>query len=281
MVSEIVFGRSYLRVNGLEVFDTSQLEILGLLLGHDGFLLARGHTQFGEHLGDLLDRRMLVGTAVVFVGVRGVAVDDLRARVRGIGLAFSFLSVHVTKIVGILLVEILTDKHAFEIRKGVIQGQSRSLQEQTVLQASPVLQVLFFSEGHLQLRHAQRHVLQMGRDVVGGQLEAVFGSVAAVILLLGVHRGNVLQKARGSLERRSGWDGTQECQLPREIGAKPGRHQVEQFGFRDVGLARLDKDLSVLDQIQCLRKGNAVDGLHVVVLVTGIDRQWILVQAGC
>ena len=116
MVPEIVFRRHHSRVNHLEMFDAGELVIVGLLLRHDGFLFALVDSQFGQHLRHILDSRMLVGTTVVFVGVGCVAINDLGACVGRITLAFTLFSVHVAEIVGIFLVEILADKHAFEIR---------------------------------------------------------------------------------------------------------------------------------------------------------------------
>ena len=218
---------------------------------------------------------VLVGTAVVFVGVRGVAVYDFRTGVGRITLAFSFLSVHVAEVIGIFLGEILAHKHAFKVHHCVFQGQSRSLQEQTVLQSSPVFQVLLFSEGYLELRHAQWHVLQVGRNGVGGQLESI-PLVLEVIVLLGVHGGDVLQKAGGALQGWSGRNSAQQGQLTREIGAELGGDQGQQFGFWNVGHSFLDEYLSMLDQVQGLRKRDAVD-----VLVATRDREWVLVQTRC
>lgn len=138
---------------------------------------------------------------MVFVSVRGVAVYDYRTSARGIILTLSFLSVHMAEIVCIFLVEILAYKYAFEVCHSVFQGQSRTLQEQTVLQSSPVFQVFFFSEGYLELCHAQGHVLQMGRDVVSGQIRSICpNSVLSIIILLGVEVGDVFQKSRCALQ---------------------------------------------------------------------------------
>mmetsp|Transcript_26493 Transcript_26493/g.56773 ORF Transcript_26493/g.56773 Transcript_26493/m.56773 type:complete len:385 (+) Transcript_26493:281-1435(+) len=275
MVPEIVFRRRHPRVHRLEVLHAGQLVVVGLLLGHDRFLLAGGNPQLGQHRGDFLNGRMLVGTTVVLVGVRGVAIYDLGTRVGWITLPFSFLSVHVAEVVGILLVEVLARKHSFEVRQCVFQGQSGSLQEQTVLQPPPVFQVLFSSQGYLELGHAQRHVLQVGRDGVGGQVETVRRALALeVIVLLGVYCGNVLKKPGGALQRRGGRNSTQQGQLAREVGAEFGGHQAQQLGLGNVGPAGPDKDLPVLNQVQRLRERDPVD-----VLLTAGNRQGILVQA--
>ncbi len=213
----------------------------------------------------------------MLVGIRSIAVDDFRARVGGIILAFSFLSVHVTPIVGIFLVEILASEHAFKVHHSVVQRQTGSLEEEPVLQSSPVLEMLFSAKGNLELRHAQWHVLQVAWNIVCVQLEPVRSALVLVVVLLGVHGGDVLQKPGGALQRWSGRDGTQESQLSRKVGAEPGGYQAQQFGFWNVGHSFVDVYLSVLNQIQCLREWNAVD-----VLVASRYRQWVLVQTrGC
>eukprot|EP00981_Chlorochromonas_danica_P015424 scaffold12089_cov176-Ochromonas_danica.AAC.2 len=108
--------------------------------------------------------------------LRRVAHDDLGAGVGRVVLAGSFLAVHVAEGVGIALGELLVahdlGEVALEEGQGGVQVQARSLEEEPVLQTTPVLDFVLALQREVQLLHAERHG-RLGRRVHALECEAI------------------------------------------------------------------------------------------------------------
>ena len=98
---------------------------------------------------------MLVGTAMMIArGRRSVAENDFGARIGRIIGSFAFFAVHVTNVVGILFGKLVArdiGKVTLEKQHSLVHVQARALEKETILQASPVLQVLVLFETRVQL----------------------------------------------------------------------------------------------------------------------------------
>ena len=129
---------------------------------------------------------MLVRTTMMFVHIRSVVIQHLSAVVGRIRCTFSLLTVHVADVVGIFLVEVFptTREHPFKIHQGIFQCQPSTLEEQTVLEPSPVLQMMVLLESNLKFGHTQRHILEMLGDVLCGQLHGTVTVVVTRIFIL-------------------------------------------------------------------------------------------------
>ena len=80
---------------------------------------------------------MAVGTAVETANLGWRAHDDLHTAVGGVVLAGTLLSVHVTKRIGVVLLELIVRGHLaegeFEESGCVLQLHACALEEQTIL----------------------------------------------------------------------------------------------------------------------------------------------------
>ena len=263
-------GGGGLRVGDLKVLHTGQLEVLAALLVED--LIPVGgaaNLHLGEEGAEVLLVVVAVGAAVMIPGVGRVAKDDLGTVVRGVAGALALLPVHVADVVRVVLVELLgrhdLAKFALEEEEGFLHGQAGTLEEESVLEPAPVLQLVVALEAGVELRHAQRHgPLGVHVDVLGGELlGAEVGLVVGPVVLAGVllvHRfeeGADAGRLAGDL--REGRAGQDEAlgQGHAELGPDDGHDAAE----GDVGESGLDVGLAVGNEIQSLDKGDPVVNL--------------------
>ena len=263
-------GGGGLRVGDLKVLHTGQLEVLAALLVED--LIPVGgaaNLHLGEEGAEVLLVVVAVGAAVMIPGVGRVAQDDLGTVVRGVAGALALLAVHVADVVRVVLVELLgrhdLAKFALEEEEGFLHGQAGTLEEESVLEPAPVLQLVVALEAGVELRHAQRHgPLGVHVDVLGGELlGAEVGLVVGPVVLAGVllvHRfeeGADAGRLAGDLgEGRAGQDEALG-QGHAELGPDDGHDAAE----GDVGESGLDVGLAVGNEIQSLDKGDPVVNL--------------------
>ena len=259
-----------LGVSDLKVLDAGQLEVLAALVVED--LIALGGAA-NLHLGKEGTKMLLVvvtvGTAVMISGVGRISKDNLGAVVRGVAGTLTLLTVHVPDVVRVVLVELLgrhdLAKLTLEEQEGFLHGQAGTLEEESVLESTPVLQLVVALETRVKLRHTQWHgplgvhVHVLGRELLGTEVGLVVGTVilAGVLLVHRLEEGSDTSRLTSDLrECRAGHNETLG-QSHAELGSDDGHDTAK----RNVGETSLDVGLTVGNQVQGLHKGYLVINL--------------------
>ena len=256
-----------LGVSDLKVLDAGQLEVLAALVVED--LVALGGAA-NLHLGKEGTKMLLVvvtvGTAVMISGVGGISKDNLGAVVRGVAGTLALLTVHVSDVVRVVLVELLgrhdLAKLALEDEEGFLHGQTGTLEEESVLESTPVLQLVVALETRVKLGHTQRHgplgihVHVLGRELLGTEVGLVVGTVilAGVLLVHRLEEGSDTSRLTGNLGECRAGHNEALGQSHAELGSDDGHDATK----RDVGETSLDVGLTVGNQVQGLHKGYLV-----------------------
>mmetsp|Transcript_3007 Transcript_3007/g.4905 ORF Transcript_3007/g.4905 Transcript_3007/m.4905 type:complete len:201 (+) Transcript_3007:216-818(+) len=177
----------------LKVLEACQLKVVALLETEN---LATIHWRTDRHF--LKQRRQVLfvvmakRAAMVITTLRSLPHNYLFAIVRSVRRALSLLSVHVTNVVGIILVKLIgrhnLGEFALEKDERFFHGHAGPLEEESVLEATPMLQFVIPFQTSVQLRHAERHT-GVGQTInVGSRHFPIHARLFGVILVARIVR---------------------------------------------------------------------------------------------
>eukprot|EP00968_Pinguiococcus_pyrenoidosus_P019660 scaffold2161_cov244-Pinguiococcus_pyrenoidosus.AAC.6 len=212
-----------------------------------------------QHRRELLLSEVAEGTSVRLPGQRRRALDDLHAPIRGVVGALSLLTVHVppTVRVALLVVRGGHDLRVLHLEEPVrvLQREPRALEEEAVLHAALMLQLVVAAQALVQVPHAQGHgsareavdVLRRNAIGTGSILQSI--AAADVLLVDVVHERSDPRIGRGIPEAAGA-----HCHAAAEHGPEPGGDDTDEHLQGHVGLATLEKDAAPRDFLKRLRE---------------------------
>lgn len=163
MVADVVCDG--VRVGELEEAETGNLMQVLLLLVDDCIHITLSETISGKQLPKVLLAESLEWTAVVLAVARSLRVHHLLTVPRLVVVSLTFLTITMSDVVSVVLFKLvrvdLLAELTFPELNGLVDSESKTLQIETKLQSTIMLQVTLVSQGSEQHLHTRREALPL------------------------------------------------------------------------------------------------------------------------
>lgn len=178
--------------------------------------------------------------------------------------SLAFLAVIVSDIVGVVLLELvvidLGREGALPEGEGLLEGQSDGLEEEAVLLAAVVLQMVLLAELPVEMLHAERE-MRRGLVDVGGREDAFDEAFGGVDGRGGVGGLDEVEERKDTVVTEGGQLLGGALHLRLELLLEAVGDDGEGLGLGDEGVAAVQEDAAPADQVGHHLEGHDVEGL--------------------